>query len=323
MDSITQAALGGLMGELILRKSIGYKGFLWGVLFGTLPDLDILLNPYLDMAQRLQNHRGLSHSLVAVFLMPWIMGWGLTKIHRQLSYRAAVLFVFLAWSTHVLIDCCNTYGTQILEPFSSQRVGFGNFSIVDPLVTLPMLITLFWVLLGARDPQSKALWVRRCCVWLLCYMAISFGMKQVALMKFQKQLQSQGITYQSLHNAPTLGNIFLWRNIAVTSQGYVISYWSLFDSHQHRGMVSVEKNQYLLDRVESSDELEALKWFSQGRYCVVKLSPSQMLFVDLRLGELFDSEVRQPVFWWVLTHRDGKIQSITCGGLDRSAMKDR
>ena len=79
MDSITQAALGALCGELVLGKKLGNYGILWGALFGTFPDLDIIAYAFLSASEQLEWHRGLSHSILMVFIATFTFGW---FIHR-------------------------------------------------------------------------------------------------------------------------------------------------------------------------------------------------------------------------------------------------
>jgi inner membrane protein len=45
MDSLTQIVLGASVGEAVAGKKIGNKAMLWGAIAGTIPDLDVLLNP--------------------------------------------------------------------------------------------------------------------------------------------------------------------------------------------------------------------------------------------------------------------------------------
>ena len=66
MDSITQAALGALCGEVLLARKLGWKGAAWGLLFGTMPDMDIIGYAWLDAEDQLRWHRGVSHSLCIV-----------------------------------------------------------------------------------------------------------------------------------------------------------------------------------------------------------------------------------------------------------------
>ncbi|MEZ4986848.1 MAG: metal-dependent hydrolase [Saprospiraceae bacterium] len=65
-----------------------------------------------------------------------------------------VAFVFWAILTHPLPDACTTYGTQLLEPFSSLRVAWNVVSVADPLYTVPFL----WLLIKAsRQPRGSRL----------------------------------------------------------------------------------------------------------------------------------------------------------------------
>ena len=45
MDTITQMALGAAVGEAVLGRKMGGRAMLWGAALGTLPDLDIIINP--------------------------------------------------------------------------------------------------------------------------------------------------------------------------------------------------------------------------------------------------------------------------------------
>ncbi|MFZ9941921.1 MAG: metal-dependent hydrolase, partial [Luteolibacter sp.] len=137
MDSITQAVLGAAVGECFLGKKIGNRALAWGALFGTLPDLDIVISPFLDTAAKLWWHRGPSHSLAIMIAAAWFVSPWLVKLWRRekVSRARAAWFIFGAWSTHVLIDCFTVYGTLVLWPFSDARIGFNHLFIVDPLFT--------------------------------------------------------------------------------------------------------------------------------------------------------------------------------------------
>lgn len=64
MDSLTQATLGALCGDLVLGRKLGNKALLWRALLGTLPDLDVLSAPFLDRLQELAIHRKISHPIL-------------------------------------------------------------------------------------------------------------------------------------------------------------------------------------------------------------------------------------------------------------------
>ena len=54
VDWITQAALGALIGELMMGKRLGNWALAWGALFGMMPELlEVLVSPLLDTAREL------------------------------------------------------------------------------------------------------------------------------------------------------------------------------------------------------------------------------------------------------------------------------
>jgi inner membrane protein len=145
------------MGELVLGPKLGWRGAAWGAFFGTLPDLDVIVLPFLDAAAGIRWHRGLSHSILVMVVASLILARPVARCHRAAGVTAgeAGRMIFLAWSTHVLIDCLTTYGTQIFEPFSSARVAMNVMFIVDPLFTLPLLVGLWWALRLPRESGKR------------------------------------------------------------------------------------------------------------------------------------------------------------------------
>ncbi len=300
MDSITQAALGGLMGELVLGRQLGFKGVLWGIAFGTVPDLDVFMAPFLSEAEEMRNHRGISHSLLAICLMPFLFGPLLGRLHDALSWRRGVWFVFLTWSTHVLIDCFNTYGTQIFEPFSDERVVLGNISIVDLSFTLPMLVTLVMVARLGKHTRKRVYWAWGCTGWLLFYVALSFVVKGMADSRFREELEARGIRPLQTMSGPSFGNIILWRCLAESEEALHVSYWSLFDRDRPYDIVSIPKNHELLGTIEETEHGEAILWFCQGWHAVVPGKEGQFGIIDMRLGEMVTEQWRAPVFSWIV-----------------------
>ena len=305
MDSITQAVLGGLMGEIVLGRKLGYKAILWGVAFGTLPDLDVLAGPFLDEAAKLRNHRGITHSLLAITLMPFLFGPLLSRVHKVVSWQRASWFVFLTWATHVLIDCFNTYGTQILEPFSDQRIVLGNLSIIDPLFTVPIILSLTVALFLKREGVTRQRWWIGTTMWLLAYVSLSFWMKFQADEVFREELAKRGVTPLRTMSAPSFGNIILWRSIAETDDEIYVAYWSLWDQfvedkHRSQEMVKVQKNHEALGELVKENHIEAITWFCQDWHVVVRDDQNQIAIIDMRMGEMITSGQRAPVFSWVV-----------------------
>lgn len=274
MDSITQAALGGLCGELILSKKIGWKGAAWGVTFGTIPDLDIIGFAWQSYSEQLSSHRGLSHSLMIMPVAAIFFGWIISLIHGykegkngkkkyNVSFKRAALFVFVAWSTHSLIDCFNSYGTQIFEPFYSYRFSFDNMFIIDLFFTVPILIGLVWTVFlckGKRKLRVAIGWLTT--TWLCFYVAASFTMKFYSKQHFYDRLNHWGVTPIEMRTTPTLSNIFLWRMVARDDEKYYVGYWSLFDKPGRKyPFVEFEHGHHLEKELKSSEDFQTIKWF--------------------------------------------------------------
>lgn len=117
------------------------KAILLGSLLAAeIPDLDTLW-PSEPVLQALEAHRGISHSLVAapvVALLATSLAW--------LLYRRARAWVVFAVASiavpvaHLLPDLWTGWGTRLLLPFSDTRLALDWTMVVDPLVTLPLLL---------------------------------------------------------------------------------------------------------------------------------------------------------------------------------------
>ncbi|MGJ8657799.1 MAG: metal-dependent hydrolase [Akkermansiaceae bacterium] len=315
MDSITQAALGALCGELVLAKKIGNKGILWGLLFGTLPDLDVIAYPFLTAAEQLTWHRGLSHSILLMVIGAALFGWWLHKHYQKkainISYSRASWFVFLALSTHVLIDCFNTYGTQIFEPFSSQRVSLDNIFIIDLFFLVPILIGLILAITYGRKntPRRKKIALITTS-WLTLYFIASLVMKHKAEQHFDKILAEKGISKQRMMTGPTFSNIFLWRMIAEDGETFHTSYWSFFDREDEPPVIlSFKKDHNLEVSFQDSQDLQTITWFTRGWHKTYQLpdQPNTIYIAALNMGEMHirseNGEELRPAFIWSITRK--------------------
>lgn len=311
MDSLTQATFGALCGDLVLGRRLGNKALLWGTLVGTLPDLDVLSAPFMDQLDELAIHRGISHSIVMMIFLSPVIGWIIQRFHRNadLSFAATTGFAFLGLSTHVLIDCFTTYGTQVLQPFSNTRIAFNNFFIIDLFFLLPMLIGLIIGAFQARDSPSRRLSLWAISLWLVTYTSMSFIIKARANEVFRDQLAAQGLQVVKFQSAPTLTNIALWRGIADVGDEFLIGYWSIFDDNDEVRFDRVPKHRFLAKPWHDTRVLDTLAWFSKD-YWTATLDPNgNVVIADLRFGELrsFDDSgnaTTTPIFRWALAAPD-------------------
>ncbi len=95
MDSLSQIVLGAAVGEAVLGKKIGNRAMAIGAVAGTIPDLDVIANPFLTPMQAMDFHRGISHSVLFSVAAPLLFG-GITyfffkkDIHKKNGYRLTI-----------------------------------------------------------------------------------------------------------------------------------------------------------------------------------------------------------------------------------------
>ncbi len=307
MDSLTQAVLGAVVGEVILSKKIGWRGAVLGAVIATIPDLDVVALPFLDAAEGIRWHRGLSHSILIMVLASLILAKPISILHRKRGVTVwdAGLLVFWAWSTHVLIDCFTTYGTQIYEPFSSERVSLDIFYIVDPLFTLPLLVGLWVALTRTENSKSRKLAIYSGITAASLYVAFGFFMQTWARKEISENMNLSIEGGELVGVAPSSFNTILWRGLIETEEGYFLSYWSPFDKELPK-CEFIEKRRNLMSAYEGEEELAALKWFSQGHWVARNGEDGKVILIDMRFAEIRDpkSGSLQPIFQWHL-ERDG------------------
>ena len=289
VDSITQAALGAAVGEMMLGKRVGNRALAWGALFGTVPDLDVLFSAFFGTATNLWWHRGPSHSLLLMCAASYFLAPRLATLWKRdkISRARAGWFVFAAWSTHVLIDCFTVYGTSVLWPLPVSRVAFNNLFIIDFLFTLPMLVTLVWLaFLRSKKQAAKR---RKLNAWGLGlstgYALLSIGMKFTASAGFDADLVRRGTVYQRRIEAPTPFNILLWRAVVDRGDEFWVGYRSVFEKQTAPVRWTIyPKGGAALAGMEDLREVKTLKWFADG-WWIARQHAKGAWIGDLRFGE--------------------------------------
>ena len=103
-----------------------------GFLACAAPDLDFVVSFFGPVAY-LENHRGVTHSLILLPLWTLLYSWILAKALREPRGARALYGVTAAsLALHVAGDLITTYGTMILAPFSDWRAQIGTTFIIDP-----------------------------------------------------------------------------------------------------------------------------------------------------------------------------------------------
>lgn len=248
VDWITQAALGALIGELMMGRRLGNRALAWGAFFGLMPDiLEGFISTLLNTTWGLICERGLGHSLVMLALGSWGIGCGLERLWKRekIGRRDAGLFVLAVWVAHVLADCFSSAGAAVLWPFSGTRLAFHFLPHIDFLFTAPLVVTVVWLLClrevkpkktrgkKSAPPPSKR---RKLCGWgfglSLGYALLAIGMKFMASAGFDADLARRGTKFVRRMESPTPFNILLWRSVVDRGSEFWVGYRTVFESRE-------------------------------------------------------------------------------------------
>lgn len=319
VDWITQAALGALIGELMMGRRMGNRALAWGAFFGLMPEmLEGLVSTLLNTAWGLMCGRGLGHSLAMVALGSWGFAYGLEKLWKpeKIGRKEAGLFVFTVWSVHVLADCFSSEGVALLWPLSGTRVAFHFLPRVDFLFTAPLVVAVVWLLClrevkpkkktrgkkSAPQPSKR----RKLCGWgiglSVGYALLAIGMKFVASAGFDADLARRGTKFARRMESPTPFNILLWRSVVDRGSEFWVGYRTIFENRETPVRWTVyPKSPDNLNAVAAMRETKTLTtltdgwwlarpyakgaWLGDLRYPESRVWGSKKTMVDSRLGQ--------------------------------------
>ena len=208
MDILTQGLLGGVMAQAVANKDEKKLATLSGVAAGLLADADVLIRSSSDPLLAIEYHRHFTHSLFFVPIGAAIAMALLWPFMRQrLSLSRLYLFCFAGYALSGVLDACTSYGTLLLWPLSDERIAFNIISIVDPVFTLALLLS---VLAGLWLGQRRL----ALCGIAFCVVYLGFGklQEQRASLLVEYLAQQRGHEINKLVVKPTLGNLLLWRS---------------------------------------------------------------------------------------------------------------
>jgi inner membrane protein len=282
MDSVTQILLGSAVGYATLGNKLGRKSLLVGAAFGTLPDLDVLINFGGDV-ENFVYHRSFSHSLIIQLLLSPVFAWLIAKMHwaKSVSLTRWSLAIFLIMSTHALLDTFTVYGTQLLWPLSNYPFGISSVFIIDPMYSLPLLFAFVALCFGRLQPYASKINTAALVVSSL-YLTWSLSAKWFMESKILEALDKQAITFKQFESTPSPFNTLLWRAVATTEQGHYEIYASVFDSVGEVDIRFYKTENHILADLKDQ-RIALLQDFTKGLYGVYQQDQAY-IFSDLRMG---------------------------------------
>ena len=266
MDPVTQGAFGAIFAQTISEKKKILLGSIVGCCAGLAPDLDIFIRSASDPLLKLEYHRQFTHSLVFIPIGALIVTF-FSRIFfkKYLSWGETYFFSLLGFATHGLLDACTSYGTQLLWPFSDERISWNYISVVDPFLTIPVILAIIFAIIM----KNKYLTLFGI-LYILIY--LTFGAIQENRAEFvgKSIANLRGHEIKDLTAKPSLGNLFLWKTIYEDSGFYYVDAVRLFANSEYCQGTKIKKLDLLNDfseldkKSQQYKDIKRFNWFSQG-----------------------------------------------------------
>ncbi|OFV93848.1 MAG: hypothetical protein A3F68_08090 [Acidobacteria bacterium RIFCSPLOWO2_12_FULL_54_10] len=207
MDTITHGIAGALVAKSFISKREG-RLVTWAVTFGSVfPDSDAFANFFIsDRLARLEVHRGITHSLLALPFFALLLGVLTCLVFRRRGWPLLSLFYGIGIALHIMLDVVTSFGTMIWQPWSNVRVAWDSVFIIDltlsTIVLLPQLLP--WVYAEPRRMIQRALlvWMFFSGVWAV----ISFIATSVQIAFPASFVAVASLSIAILLCAPLVGN---------------------------------------------------------------------------------------------------------------------
>ncbi len=226
------------------------------------------------------------------------------------TLREWILFFFLCFITHTILDCFTVYGTQLFAPFSDYRVAWNNISVADPSYTTPFLLCLIVASFFKKENpwRSRINWAG--IIISSLYMCLTFINQSRVKQVFHNNLDAAGIQVNRSLVTPTIINNVLWYCVAETDSNLVFGRYSFFDPSKEMTLKFTNKNDHLIEGFEDNHSIKTLKWFSDNYYTLGINSDNKLMFSDMRYGPFDFSNLDDPnnyVFKFELEEIDGEL----------------
>lgn len=282
MDPLTQGALGAVLPQTTSASRHMGQATFCGALAGMAPDLDVLIRSSSDPLLFLEYHRQFTHSLAfipvgaaicaAVFHVAVGRRWGWTL-------KSTFVFSLLGYGTHGLLDACTSYGTMLLWPFANLRTAWNNVSIIDPLVTVPLLAM---VILAWRKKQRP--YARAGLVWVVGYLLLGVVARERVATHAEELALSRGHLPTRLEVKPSFANLIVWKSVYEANGDYhvdAIRLGLVEDAQSYEGDSVPKLNlrrdfPWLVPGSQQARDIERFRWFSNDFLAVDPRHPTRI-----------------------------------------------
>ena len=202
-----------------------------------------------------------------------------------LLFKQSWWYCALGYATHGLLDACTSYGTQLLWPFTDARYSWNIISVIDPVFTLPILVTIFFSLAKRNSGYTHF-----AVFWVFTYLIIGIIQRDRAEEAGWELAEVRQHKPQRLVAKPTFANNLVWKVIYETEEDFHVDALRLGTSiklytGESIAKLNLEKDfPWLALTSQQAEDIERFRWFSGG--FIARDPKSELRVIDLRYSML-------------------------------------
>jgi inner membrane protein len=308
MDTLTHALSGALLARATNPKDAPPRSLPRRMAAGffacAAPDLDFVVGFFGPVAY-LEQHRGVTHSLLLLPLWALLFSWILAKILREpRGWRALYGITAMAIGLHIAGDWITGFGTMVLAPFSNFRAALGTTFIIDLWFT-GIIVAGLLASIVFRKTRIPALAAGAA---LAGYVAFQYAEKQVALALGHAYAVDRGLKEARITAHPRPPTPFNWTVFVSEENAHHYAHVNLYrtDPKPYRpgdGFLARidspylpllkaqwvtrsrygETDQQAIREAWNADSMKAYRWFADlPAFDGLQRDPWCAYFVDLR-----------------------------------------
>ena len=288
MDPLSQGVIGAVAAQQKTTKNHFVIATILGFLSGMAADLDIFIRSSNDPLLYLEFHRQFTHSLIFIPIGGYLCAiffYYLFLRNKDITFKQTYIYSTLGYATHGLLDSCTTYGTQLLWPFTDDRVAWNTISIIDPLFTIPLLSLIIIAVIKKKKVISYL-----ALSWVIFYSIFGLIQKERAEAIGNGLANSRGHDLVNVVAKPSFANLIVWKIIYTTKDSYYIDAVRLgLGEDVIEGVkidkLNIQKSFPWLDlKSQQARDIERFRWFSNGYLALSETHPNRI--IDIRYSML-------------------------------------
>ena len=288
MDPLSQGVIGAVAAQQKTTKNHFIIATILGFLSGMAADLDVFIRSSNDPLLYLEFHRQFTHSLIFIPVGGFVCAiffYYLFLRNREITFKQTYIYCTLGYATHGLLDSCTTYGTQLLWPFTDDRVAWNTISIIDPLFTIPLLSLIILAVIKKKKIISYL-----ALFWVIFYSIFGLIQKERAEAIGAELASSRGHELVNVVAKPSFANLIVWKIIYTTKDSYYIDAVRLgLEENIIEGVkidkLNIQKSFPWLDlKSQQARDIERFRWFSNGYLALSETHPNRI--IDIRYSML-------------------------------------